>query len=276
MRHSTFLALLFASMTAATTACKQVECADGTVERDGECVAADVNTNPAKCGPFTELQGDQCVPMFPPTECEDGTTEPVVDETTGVTTCKGVGGTLPCGVPLLCGAAVNGKLTICGQIYDFADSSEFRATTGADGTPCDRDNPTTSGPCALQVVAFDAIQFASNPTGAMPLPVAQPTIDTCGRFKLKDIDISSSTSPYIGLGFDDAKMPFGPAGVTVTVGITTGKPSERYLSGVEGFILKPATIAGWGPGGFTTFGTTGAYAPIFRKHIAGGAMPFEP
>lgn len=274
MRHSTtFLALLFASASVAASGCKQVECADGTIERDGECVPKDETYGEAKCGPLTELQGDQCVPMFPPTECDPLTTEPEVDPETGVTVCKGVGG--GCGGSLGCPAGTGAnKLTVCGQIYDFTNGSNFAATM-AEGTRCDPQSPTATGPCALQIVAFDAVDFGTDPGGATPLPIGEVFIDDCGRFRLKDIDTSSSTSPFVGLGFDDANMAFGPDGVTVTVGVATSKPSERYVKDVEGYIANKSTVGAWAVSGFNTFGTTGAYAPIFRKHPAGKPFPFE-
>jgi hypothetical protein len=277
MRKPTILlALLSASLGVAQTSCNQVECSEGTIERDGMCVASSNNYDPAMCGPFTMLQGDQCVPEFPPTVCEDGTTLPETDPDTGVTTCKGTGTTAGCGASLACpaGSGTN-KLTVCGQIYDFANGAKFEAAD-ADGTRCDPANPAQTGPCALQIVAYDAVDFGDPPVGGpTPLPISEVLIDNCGRFRLKDIDTSSSLSPFIGIGFDDANMELGPDGVTVTVGIATSKPSERYVKDVEGYIANKTLVGMWAASGFTTFGTTGAYAPIFRKHPAGKPNPFE-
>src|SRR5689334_22675307 len=112
--------VLDALVPLASSSCKQVECAEGTIERDGRCEPALVTTETAKCGPFTELQGDRCVPQFSPTECDLATTTPSLDPETGVVTCVGTGGGGGCGTPLPCPAGTGStKLTVCGQIYDF-------------------------------------------------------------------------------------------------------------------------------------------------------------
>ncbi|NVB82931.1 MAG: hypothetical protein HOV81_31425 [Kofleriaceae bacterium] len=256
-----------ASLGVAQTSCNQVECADGTIERDGKCVAASDNFDPTMCGPFTELQGDKCVPTFPPTVCEDGSTLPEVDPETGVTTCKGTGPAPGCGGSLACPAGTSAtKLTICGQIYDFKDNSKF-AAAGAEGMRCDPAAPATSGPCALQILAFDADKFARTPTTAPPLSVGDVYIDDCGRYRLTDIE-TSGTSPYIGLGFDDAGMTLGPNGVTVTVGVATAKPPARYLKDFEAWIVNQTTIGAWQTSGGPPL-SGGIYAPVFRQHRKG-------
>ena len=37
--------------------CKEIECGEGTIERDGACAPASQTVDKAQCGPFTELQG---------------------------------------------------------------------------------------------------------------------------------------------------------------------------------------------------------------------------
>ena len=159
----TMIVLLAAAVAAA--GCKSVECGDGTIEREGKCAPADDMVSSANCGPFTVLQGDKCVPMFPPTECDPSTTSPTVDPATGVTTCIGTGGG-GCSAPFACPAPAAGKQTICGQIYDFQDMSTF-ADTGATGAKCG--SGATSGPCSIGIKAFDAISFAMNPQTATEL-----------------------------------------------------------------------------------------------------------
>src|SRR5687768_9244947 len=69
--------------------CKPLECGPGTLEKNGTCVPADELVETATCGPNTMLEGGQCVPTFQPTECDDETTVPELDTTTGVITCIG-------------------------------------------------------------------------------------------------------------------------------------------------------------------------------------------
>src|SRR5512146_397252 len=154
-------------------ACKSLECGPGTIDRGGTCQPADETTGTAKCGPFTELQGDQCVPAFPPTVCDPATTSADLDPATGVTTCIGTG-TGGCSAPFACPAPAAGKQTICGQIYNLADNSKF-AAAGATGAKCT--TGMTTGPCALQLLAFDAIAFGNDPMNTPPLQTGAVYID---------------------------------------------------------------------------------------------------
>lgn len=243
-------------------ACNGVECADGTIERDGECQPANVTTGAGMCGPFTELQGDRCVPMFPPTECDPTTTTPTVDPETGVTTCIGTGGG-GCSAKFACPTPTEAnRLTVCGQIFDLETNLKFQAQD-ASGTPCDPQNPTTTGPCALNVTPYDAIQFASNPQTAAPRPFGSFFMDDCGRYRVVDID-TNGTGPFIGLGIDDLGMPNGPAGVTVTVGVATGKASP-VVADFEGWIVKASTTQLWADSGGPSL-AGGIYVAAYRRH----------
>src|SRR5262245_1206171 len=100
---------LLALLTALAASCRHVDRGQGTTERDGLCVAAGVTVGNAQCGPFTELRGTQCVPTFPPTVCDPGTTAEDVDNM-GVTTCIGTGAG-GCSARLACPAPTDGKQT---------------------------------------------------------------------------------------------------------------------------------------------------------------------
>src|SRR5258706_11912265 len=151
MTRSYLLGLLALVSLSTVSACKSLECATGTIEREGRCEPADVTTGTAKCGPFTELAGDQCVPVFPPTQCDPSTTEEDTDPN-GVVTCVGTGGG-GCGAPLPCPTPTNGTQTICGQLYNIADNSKF-AVGNATGAKCMAGG---TGPCALQINAYNAL-----------------------------------------------------------------------------------------------------------------------
>src|SRR5688572_2407448 len=185
MRKHTILLSLFAAVIT-TSGCKEIECGDGTILRDGTCEPASLSTAAGMCGPFTELQGDRCAPQFPPTECDPTTTTPSVDPETGVTTCIGTGGG-GCSAAFACPTpTMANRMTICGQIFDFETNAKFTATDSG-GAPCGT-TPAASGPCALQIRAYDALTFASDPGNAPQLPVGSVYIDDCGRYRLVDID----------------------------------------------------------------------------------------
>lgn len=271
MRNHILLISLLASLVA--TGCKQTECGDGTIERNGNCEPATVTTTAGICGPFTELQGDKCVPQFPPTECDPGTTAPMIDPTTGVTTCIGTGGG-GCGSKLACPpGTTTTKLTICGQLYNLEDNAKF-SDANASATRCDPNMPATSGPCALQILAFDAIAFGTDPANAPPLGVGDVYIDDCGRYRLTDIE-TNGTGPFIGLGIDDGPpgSALGPSGVTVTVGVATPKPSERYVADFEAWIVNQTTVGKWQASNGPPL-SGGIYAAIFRQHKKGTGDQF--
>lgn len=254
MRNQIILLSIFASL--AVSGCKALECAEGTIERDGMCEAADESASPGRCGPFTELQGDRCVPQFPPTECDPTSTIPETDDATGVTICKGTGDAFGCPK----GSSLT-KQTVCGQLYSFVDDSVFGNANGMNCMLCDPANPTTSGPCALKLTAYAAVGFTMGQL--IILPATKTDVDTCGRFRLQDID-TQAAGPFIGIGIDDATMP-GPAGVTTITAVTVQTDGGNSTPGVEAFVAPGAVVAGWGNG----LVTGGAYAAIFREHIAG-------
>jgi hypothetical protein len=255
------LALTLLALTAAgQPACKSIECGTGTIERDGSCQPADETTSTAKCGLFTMLEGDTCVPMFPPTLCDPGTTTPDVDSTTGVTTCLGTGGG-GCSAAFACPTPASGKQTICGQLYDFADNTKF-AAAGATGTQCT--TATSSGPCALQVAAFDAINYANMPTTTPPQATGPIYIDDCGRYRIPDI--TPPNGPFVALGWDDAGVPFGPTGVTVTTGVAVPTGADTKIKDLEAWIVDETTVGTWQATGGPML-ANGIYSAVFRTHM---------
>ena len=246
--------VLFALLSQAS--CTSVECGPGTIERNGTCEPADVNTNPGTCGQGTKLEGDQCVSIV---MCDPATSMPVTDPNTGITTCVGIGG----GGCTACTAPTDSsKQTICGQIYDFESGMPF-AASGATGMPCGA-TPTASGPCALKIVAYDAVQFATDPGTATPLQVGSVCIDDQGHFRVADISIP--VSPLIGLGLDDAAAAdMGPAGVTNAVGIAVPKAGMTASKNVEHFVVTAATTMSWLSSGGPDI-ANGIYAGVFRQH----------
>jgi hypothetical protein len=202
--------------------------------------------------------------MFPPTECDPVTTTPSIDPETGVVTCIGTGGG-GCTAPFACPTpAMANRLTICGQLFDIETNAKF-ADAMATGAPCT--TPTASGPCALQIAAYDALEFGADPMNAMPRPVGSVYLDDCGRYRVVDID-TNGTGPFIGLGFDDAGGPIGnPAGVTVTVGVAAPKVNP-VVSDFEAWIVKGSTTALWAMNGGPPL-SGGIYLATYRAHKLG-------
>jgi len=260
MRIASLMILAFA--TTAAPACKSIECGTGTIERDGTCAPSDETVGTAMCGPFTMIQGNECVPIYPPTICEPGTTEEDMGSD-GVITCKGTGGPGGCSGDITCPTPSSGKQTICGQIYNFEDNSKFQGA--ATGAKCA--GTETTGPCALQILAFDAAVYAGAPSSTPPQAVGKVVIDDCGRYAVEDI--TPPSGPFLALGFDDANMPFGPTGQTVTAGVAMPTAADTRTEKFEAFILNQSVIGTWTSTGGPSF-ANGIYAAVFRAHTCDG------
>ncbi|MEO8698540.1 MAG: hypothetical protein ABI867_00820 [Kofleriaceae bacterium] len=242
------------------TGCKTVDCGEGTIEKNGTCVSADDVIDPAVCGPFTELVGGQCVPTFPPTVCDDGTSTPEIDQTTGVITCIGTAAGFACPQP------EGGKMTICGQLYDLETGNAF-SDPGAQCTPCGA--PTADGACSIHIQPIDAVKFALNPMDpGAALPAGESFLDDCGRFRIADITIPTA-NPFVGLGIDDADAAKrGPAGTTNVVGVATPKQADVALKDFEGFVAPMTTTTKWQASGGPSI-ATGMFVAIFRAMRTG-------
>ena len=265
MRVTSLLILAYA--ISAAPACNSIACGTGTIERNGSCAPADDMANAATCGPNTMIQGTQCVPIFPPTICDPGTTSEDTGSD-GVTTCRGNGMGGGCSAPIACPNPAGGKQTICGQIYNFEDNTPFRgAATGA--TCAGTEN---AGPCALQIVAYDAVNFAHNstmmpPVATTPQGVGKVVIDDCGRYAVEDI--TPPGNAFIALGFDDRGQPLGPTGVTVTTGVAMPTSPDTKTQGFEAFVLDQSVVGMWAATGGPSL-ANGIYASIFRAHTCDG------
>jgi len=258
--------LILLSLLAAATGCKTLDCAPGTVEQNGHCEPADVTTGAASCGSGTKLEGTICVST---TTCDPSTTTPMTDGS-GNTVCVGTAGG-GCGS---CPMPSSGKQTICGQIYDLENMSAFVAT-GAAGMKCPATSTATSGPCALNILAFDAIAYATNPMTATPLAVGNTCIDDMGHYYLADIT-PPGTNPFVGLGIDDANMAnMGPNGVTNAVGVATPSRPNTATANFEAYIVTKATTDSWASSGGPPV-SGGIFAMIFRAHCVGAGCTGDP
>ncbi|HTL36155.1 MAG TPA: hypothetical protein VL326_23650 [Kofleriaceae bacterium] len=176
-----------------------------------------------------------------------------------------------CGAtPIACPAPTSAtKVTICGQLYDFANNTKL---VGPATAVCDPQNPAASGPCALTLTAFDGVAFAANPSTATPLAVDSVTIDECGRFRVAGIE-TNGTGPFIGLVIDDAGIPMGPAGTAVPVLVFA--PKIAVIEGTEAWLVSLTTTNSWANTNGPAL-SNGVYAGVFRKHRAGNGDPLEP
>jgi hypothetical protein len=168
-----------------------------------------------------------------------------------------------CDAPFACPATNAGHQTICGQLFDLEDGSKFQAM-GAAGTQCT--TPTAEGPCSLNIIAYDAVDFATNPAAATPLASDPVYIDDCGRYRLTDIVVPSG--PFIGLSIDDADAPdSGPEGSTNTVSVSVAKQAGSSTANIDGWIASQATTDMWEISGAPPV-SGGLFIPIFHEAVA--------
>ena len=165
-----------------------------------------------------------------------------------------------CSVVLTCTAPATGTQSVCGQLYDLATSAPFTAISPT-GAACGN---TTSGPCSLQLAAYDAVTYFQAPTTTAPLAIGSTYLDDCGRFQLHDIAVPSG--PYLVITVDDRNAA-GPAGTTNEVAIMVPKAANTTDNGVEHWIASQATTDAWGTSGGPTT-ANGTFVGIFRAHVA--------
>ncbi|HTJ45537.1 MAG TPA: hypothetical protein VL463_25710, partial [Kofleriaceae bacterium] len=156
------------ALGASQSGCTNVDCGTGTIDKNGECRPADENTNNGSCGPGTKLGNTGMCEPVSVVQCDPGTTTAEEDPTTHVITCVGTGTTGCNASGISCPTPSTGKMTLCGQFLD-AETSAPIAATNPTGKACDPANPTPDGPCSLVIRAYNAIDFASDPSTATEL-----------------------------------------------------------------------------------------------------------
>jgi len=241
--------------------CDDIECGPGTFQEGDVCVVDNgfENDDP-RCGIGTHLEGGECIPTLDPAVCDDTTTLPEI-QADGTIVCVGTGGggcgSISCGDP-----GGGGFVSLCGQILDVETNEPVR-TDDASGAPCDPAAPTADGPCSLQVVFFDALGFAANPSGTAPQDADLVEVNDCGHFK--GIRIERPFSGQIAIGVENVP---GAATDRVLSGIAITADMGELRKDLRAFAFSKTTDAKWtssagDPFSGTSFVEKGAYVPVF-------------
>ena len=266
MRTYLGLSLAAAAAGLVNVSCSQIECGQGTIERDGVCQPTD-GTTPGMCGgdgPFATVLGlDGLCETEVPTVCDETTTREEVDDQTGVTTCIGITG--GCGSEIECNAPDANKATLCGRIWDSEVDTPIAAAMTTPEVMCNSAAPTTDGPCSLRLRFFDALDFAMNPTGAMPIvPEGGVYTDGCNRYR--GHNMTRATFGFMGIAVDDAPgiTPVTPHRLT---GVATSNAFASPGREFRAYVTRVSTDMAWstssGIGGMT-FSQRGVLAIIFH------------
>jgi hypothetical protein len=260
----TINALLLAPLAFSQVSCTQLECGTGTIEKDGVCVLPDdARPNPPTfCTDGTHYDDGArgCVADYPPTVCQEGTTEPSVGED-GVIVCEGRGGA-GCDTP--CPMPAAGKVSMCGYLIDA--QTDEKIADDQIGTDCSLVTPRpTTGPCSIEVQFYDALAFAGNPTGTPPLSVDEIKVNSCGRFTAKNLP--APATGFMAIGVDDYET--APDNY-VLGGVAIPATPNLKRDDLEVYAVRVTTDNDWTTsagqpfGATTSFGDRGAYLPIFR------------
>jgi len=139
----------------------------------------------AACGGNDEHLGPDAIALPPPDAGPDGGPDASIDPT-------------DCAIDLPCPDAAPNKVSVCGRILDVADTVEVGA--GVAFAECGEGD--TAGGCAVDITPYDALDFAGNPNGATPLPYVSKYRDTCGRYRL--VEVNRPSLGFLGLAVDDS------------------------------------------------------------------------
>ena len=213
---------LVSGVIALSVACgRQLTCGPGTVERSGECVAAQPISTQCDPDAGDEVIDGICVPStVPPLICGDGTT---FDPASGK--CKATAGT-PTGCSAVCSAPNTATVCITGTVKDFV--SETAIVDSAERSK-------------LKIRVYDPIAFATNPTGTQPLAVTG--IEDMGCFVADGVPRPSSG--LVALAVDDADNTASGPDEFATMGVGAQLQPNKNVSGVIAFRLLNSQLDAW-------------------------------
>jgi hypothetical protein len=163
-----------------------------------------------------------------------------------------------CNVELPCPAPNAGRMTVCGRLWDV-ETEDVVAATAPIGAACS--GITSDGPCSLSVRFFDALDYASNPQGAVPVPAESVVVDDCGRYRATNLP--NPTFGFLAVVTDDASgEPDDHAPTGIALATAQGQPAR----GLRAYATRRATDAAWTAStGLTgmSFATRGVLVAVF-------------
>jgi hypothetical protein len=236
--------------------CTTVECGTGTIERDGDCVGANLGTEAALCGEGTILVNGICVAEA---VCDPSSTVlvPVGD---GTFVCEGQGGAeLPaCGMPLPCPQASGATTSICGEFYDLETNEKTGAQSGA-AVRCDPNALASSGPCSHKLEFYDALAFSQGLSTQLTYDADDLIYDSCGRFRVTGLMAAGSNITAVGARGDVSRG-------NVTSGIAVRVTGGGTYANQRLYTVTQATNQKWSQAlGRDNIAATGVYVSIHAR-----------
>jgi hypothetical protein len=156
---------------------------------------------------------------------------------------------IDCSPSLACAAPAAGKTCISGRLIDAGSGVQLRASFYPGKTCSDG---AAGGPCELSITAYDAVDYASNPTGATPLASIEKTLDGCGRFRFANLD----PSPFGGVAIVTDDAPASPSGdAHVSSAVTRNLAPNTSVDAVNAVATTRDTVAAWTQSAGNPFGS---------------------
>ncbi len=165
---------------------------------------------------------------------------------------------------LLCPNPTISGNTICGQLYDFETDQPIVATTPT-GVEC-QDIPVEerTGPCLLDVRAYDAIALFQNPDGAAPQAADSVTVNDCGRFVIQNVHTPSLGFMALVVGEAEGGARDWLRSALVFPVAAGDKLTDQAVYAVATSTDEAWTASAGNPFGATSFAEHGVSASLFR------------
>ena len=251
-----------ASLVAALAAgCKNVDCGDGTIERNGTCVPGERDRR----RPRSAVRSPSCTAT---SACRCSRRRcairrrrtPDIDPTTGVITCIGTGGG-GCAATFACPTPTRRQADDLRPDLRLRDRRRRSRTTERDRRAVRR-RPRRPG--RARSASRRSTRWRSRAT-RRDARRSRPTrvyIDDCGRYRVPDI--AQPAGPFVALG-DRRREPAsaGPPAPPTRSAIATAKRPNTATKDFEAYIVTRSTTAGCGPAPSLA---AGIYAPVYHGH----------
>ncbi|MBI4508815.1 MAG: hypothetical protein HY698_04210 [Deltaproteobacteria bacterium] len=241
------------AMSAACT--EPLECGKGTIEKDGQCVTT-FNPNYTGCGPGThyDTPSGTCVSdeLANVGKCGNNTERTIGPD--GIPVCVGTG-IESCDDKPFCSPPDSGKLSICARVLNIKDSkvvSEDHAQK-------------------MEVLFYDALDFANSTPSTRPAPLARASINKCGYVLAKNVPLPATK--FLAIGTEDSSSG---ADDFITTGVTLAVTAGTTYEDLRAYYTTPDTEQAWtqSAGRSEPFSKAGAFLPIFINTKGTPASPY--
>jgi hypothetical protein len=162
-----------------------------------------------------------------------------------VVSCGGGGNSGNDDCDLQCSTPPSGKFCLSGQLFDTENSQPILSES------------------LIEITLYDGLQFAQNPTIAVPLPVESLTISSCGQFLAQGVTLPALG--YVALATDDS---VDGADEYIHTGVVYPVTADSQMDGINLFATRYSTDEQWvssasSPFGSSAFYEVGAFVPVF-------------